>query len=138
MDLEGTLLSNAVSQIPRPHLYWFLDSCKSLFERIVIFTCISESRFRKIATLLVLEGHAPLWFEKIEYIHWSGPKKDLSFIPEISPSEALILDDLAEYILSDQTEQWIKADHFNYKSSELDDGLTRAFTLIKEKIQSNT
>jgi hypothetical protein len=49
LDLEGTLISNAISQIPRPGLYLFLDNCSQKFDRIVIFTAISEKRFRIIA-----------------------------------------------------------------------------------------
>lgn len=46
LDLEGTLISNAVSQIPRPGLYEFLESAKSLFEGLVIFTTVPESTLR--------------------------------------------------------------------------------------------
>jgi hypothetical protein len=44
LDLEGTLISNAASQIPRPGLYEFLASCQQLFQRIVIFTTVSEAK----------------------------------------------------------------------------------------------
>ena len=33
MDLEGTLVSNAVSQLPRPGLYDFLEWAAATFER---------------------------------------------------------------------------------------------------------
>jgi hypothetical protein len=54
MDLEGTLISNAVSQIPRPGLYQFLESAKCLFDELVIFTTVPEPKFRQIADLLGL------------------------------------------------------------------------------------
>ena len=38
IDLEGTLISNAVSQFPRPGLYYFLEYCYKNFDRLVIFT----------------------------------------------------------------------------------------------------
>lgn len=44
LDLEGTLIFNAISQIPRPDLYVFLNGCREITERIVMFT--SEPRFR--------------------------------------------------------------------------------------------
>ncbi|ABC30146.1 hypothetical protein HCH_03396 [Hahella chejuensis KCTC 2396] len=69
LDLEGTLISNAMSQIPRPNLHPFLTNCKQAFQRIVIFTAINEERFRKIAILLSDEGVAPEWFKDIEYIN---------------------------------------------------------------------
>ncbi len=64
LDLEGTLISNAVSQFPRPRLFIFLEYCHqnfvggsgafasaiaSRFEtRLVIFTAVNEVRFRSI------------------------------------------------------------------------------------------
>jgi hypothetical protein len=54
LDLEGTLISNAVSQFPRPGLFTFLEYCHQNFvgvashfeTRLVIFTAIDEVRFR--------------------------------------------------------------------------------------------
>ena len=43
LDLEGTLISNAVSQFPRPGLYSFLEYCQENFSRIVIFTAVKDS-----------------------------------------------------------------------------------------------
>jgi hypothetical protein len=56
LDLEGTLISNAVSQFPRPGLFIFLEYCHqnfvgvaSRFEtRLVIFTAVNEVRFRYV------------------------------------------------------------------------------------------
>jgi hypothetical protein len=47
LDLEGTLISNAVSQFPRPGLFTFLEYCHENF-RLVIFTAVNEVRFRSI------------------------------------------------------------------------------------------
>jgi hypothetical protein len=80
LDLEGTLISNAVSQIARPGLYDFLEDCRELFPRIVIFTSVNEERFRTIANLLTTEGYAPNWFADIEYITWTGETKNLNFV----------------------------------------------------------
>ena len=68
LDLEGTLISNAVSQIPRPGLWSFLEGCRSLAARVVIFTAVSEERFRAIAGVLVEDGFAPEWFASIDYV----------------------------------------------------------------------
>ena len=38
LELEGTLISNAVSQIAWPGLFDFLEDCRKLFPRIVIRT----------------------------------------------------------------------------------------------------
>lgn len=56
LDLEGTLISNAVSQFPRPRIFTFLEYCHenfvgvaSRFEtRLVIFTAVNEVRFRSM------------------------------------------------------------------------------------------
>jgi len=53
LDLEGTLISNAVSQIPRPGLYQFLEVAHELFEHLVIYTTVPEAAFRRISRLLV-------------------------------------------------------------------------------------
>jgi hypothetical protein len=48
LDLEGTLISNAVSQFPRSGLFAFLKYCHENFDRLVIFTAVNEVRFRSI------------------------------------------------------------------------------------------
>ena len=49
LDLERTLISNAVSQFPRHGLFDFLENCRSISERIVIFTTVEDILFRSIA-----------------------------------------------------------------------------------------
>ncbi len=48
LDLEGTLISNAVSQFLRTGLFTFLEYCHQNFYRSVIFTAVNEVRFRSI------------------------------------------------------------------------------------------
>ena len=81
LDLEGTLISNAVSQISRPGLYSFLDYCYNNFDRIVIFTAVKELKFREIGKTLLEHNKVPNWFPDLEYIDWKGQYKDLNFIP---------------------------------------------------------
>ena len=52
LDLEGTLISNAHSQIPRPVLYRFLDTCHALVGRVVMCTTVSELRKLAFATMM--------------------------------------------------------------------------------------
>ena len=42
LDLEGTLISNAVSQIARPGLRPFLDEVRGQFDQLVVFTTVPE------------------------------------------------------------------------------------------------
>ena len=80
LDLEGTLISNAISQIPRPGLHRFLEDVRSQFEELVLFTTVPEALARRIAGLLAREGSVPAWFVELRYIHWSGRTKDLSYV----------------------------------------------------------
>lgn len=91
LDLEGTLISNAMSQIPRPGLANFLTRCAEIFPRIVMFTTVKEDRFRTIARLLVDEGVAPDWFSDVEYITWHGETKDLRFVPGVPPHQLSLI-----------------------------------------------
>jgi len=107
LDLEGTLISNAMSQIPRPGLYDFLVRCRAMVDRLVIYTAIAEPRCRAIAAVLVADKLAPAWFADIEYVTWSGTTKDLACVPGVTPREALLLDDLPEYVHPGQEAQWV-------------------------------
>jgi len=75
-NLEGTLISNVISQIPRPGLYSSLENIHELFDQLMMFTTVPEQRFRSITTLLVDEGSAPAWFAALPYIIWSGKTKE--------------------------------------------------------------
>lgn len=92
LDLEGTLISNAISQIPRPGLYPFLEDVHGHFDQLMIFTTVPEDRFRSIAALLVREENAPRWFAEQRYVNWKGKTKDLLLAsPQLG--SALLLDD---------------------------------------------
>ena len=136
LDLEGTLISYAVSQIARPGLFDFLEDCRKLFPRIVIFTSVNEERFRSIATLLITEGYAPNWFAEIEYISWSGETKNLIFVDGALPEEILLVDDYEKYIHPGQESQWIKAPEFDYTYSDDDLGLREILRHLRIRVAS--
>jgi hypothetical protein len=132
LDLEQTLISNAVSQFPRPGLYDFLNNCRTICKRIVIFTAVKEPLFRAIAATLVEEGFAPGWFAEVEYIVWTGPRKNLNFITDATPSEVILVDDFRDYIEDGHENSWVEIAPFIPPYS--DDGeLNHAFELILEK-----
>ncbi|WP_434127434.1 NIF family HAD-type phosphatase, partial [Enterococcus faecium] len=89
-------ISNAVSQIPRPGLYQFLEDVRSQFKELVLFTTVPENLTRQIADVLISEGSAPPWFASLRYIHWTGKTKDLSYVSD-RLGEALLLDDYRPY-----------------------------------------
>lgn len=130
LDLEGTLISNAMSQIPRPGLAEFLKSCAELFPRIVMFTTVEEERFRKIARLLVEEGAAPAWFADMEYITWHGKTKDLRFVPGVPPHQVLLVDDFELYVHPGQEAQWLQIEHFDHPYNPSDIGLVKMLQLL--------
>ncbi len=123
LDLEGTLISNAMSQIPRPGLFDFLVGCKSITERVVIYTTVKEDRFRKIADLLVSESLVPKWFAKIEYVNWEGKTKDLSLIPNSEVTSSVLVDDFHIYVHEGQESQWVEIAQFDHPYPESDDEL---------------
>ena len=134
LDLEGTLISNAMSQIPRPGLYAFLSRCVQLFPRVVMFTTVKEERFRQIANLLVQEGVAPPWFASVEYVAWQGETKDLNFIPGIDPQDALLVDDFEKYVHPGQESRWLKMDYFDYPYEETDQGLAKMLKVLEQHV----
>lgn len=136
LDLEGTLISNAMSQIPRPGLFEFLSCCTALFPRIVAFTTVKEDKFRQIACLLVKEKFAPPWFENIEYIHWQGETKNLEFVPNSQVNDVLLVDDFEKYIHPGQESQWVQIDYFDYPYENTDTGLTKILKVLENRAQS--
>lgn len=123
LDLEGTLISNAMSQIPRPGLYEFLQACLCLFPRIVIFTAVREEKFRQIANLLVADGVAPAWFAQIEYVNWQGRYKDLNFVNDTKLEQVLLIDDYEHYFHPEQTLSCLQIAEFCYPYPDNDNAL---------------
>ena len=97
LDLEGTLISNAVNQIARPRLPPFPEEMHAQFDQLVMCTTVPELLLRRTTELLVREGSAPCWFAEIGYTRWSGKTKDLSFVsPRLG--DALLIDDHRPYV----------------------------------------
>lgn len=133
MDLEGTLISNAVSQIPRPGLFAFLEAMRIEFSQLVLFTTVPESRVREICRLLVAEGVAPRWFGQLRYVSWYGPTKDLRFVTSHA-GEALLLDDHAPYVHPGQECWWVEVPLFGSPYADDDTGLDLARLRIDERL----
>lgn len=108
LDLEGTIISDAASVFPRPGLHAFLQWCKEHFERVVLYTCVSEDHVREIARELVAEQAVPPWFQDIEYVVWDRPYKDLKYVADATVEEILLVDDKRIFILPEQREQWVQ------------------------------
>lgn len=136
LDLEGTLISNAMSQIPRPGLFEFLARCALLFPRLVMFTTVNEDKFRYIARLLVEEGKTPAWFADIEYVNWQGETKNLECIPDAIVEESILVDDFEIYVHPGQAAQWMQIEFFDYPYSEDDRGLFKMLEKLEIRLQT--
>lgn len=133
LDLEGTLISNAVSQIPRPGLRDFLDQVWGAFDEVVLFTTVPRHSALRIALLLAEEEHAPHWFTKVGYVEWAGSTKDLRFVsPQLG--QVLLLDDHKPYIHPDQLEFWVEAPLFASPYQADDCGLRICHRRIAERV----
>lgn len=132
LDLEGTLISNAVSQFPRPGLYSFLEYCHNKFVRTVIFTTANELQFRRVAKTLVKQEKAPTWFVNLEYVNWHGKYKDLSFIPNTKGDQVILIDDQEEYIKPDQKSSWVYIPGYDYPYSQNDSELEKIINKLSQ------
>lgn len=137
MDLEGTLVSNAVSQLPRPGLYDFLEWAAATFERLVLFTAVRESRARDILELLASEGSAPPWLATLEIVAWTGSRKDLRHVQHVARwRDVWLLDDLEVYVVPDQRDCWIPILPFDAPYPEDDAGLEAARALMVARLDA--
>ncbi|MBK0053069.1 NIF family HAD-type phosphatase [Stenotrophomonas sp. S39] len=134
LDLEGTLISNAVSQIPRPGLFEFLETVRGQFDELVMFTTVDERLVRRIAELLVSEGQAPAWFCALRYITWAGPTKDLSYVSPIV-GQALLLDDHGPYVHAGQEHLWVEIPLFGSPYPADDEALAQAITQLSARVR---
>lgn len=65
LDLEGTLISYAVSQFPRPGLRNFLDFCGASFAHVCLYTAIRDELCVPIIQTMVNERNAPEWMLEV-------------------------------------------------------------------------
>jgi hypothetical protein len=132
LDLEATLISSA-------GLFNFLERCRALFPRVVMFTTVREERFRVIAESLVAEGLAPKWFAGVEYVLWQGATKDLAFVPGCDITDCLLVDDLASYVHPGQESQWVEIEPFEPPFADADSGLAKVLAALEARVrQENT
>jgi hypothetical protein len=108
LDLERTLIDDALSARPRPGLFDFLAFCHERFGRVALFTTVETADAREVMEGLVRAGHVPPEFlGRLEYVEWCGEHKDLGFVPDAAPGEVLLVDDDAGWVRADQRERWV-------------------------------
>jgi NLI interacting factor-like phosphatase len=108
LDLEHTLIDDALSGRPRPGLLDFLAFCHSRFRRVALFTTVEEAVAREVMGELEHAGHLPPdILARLEYVAWGGEYKDLGFVRDAAPSEVLLVDDDGGWVRPDQRGQWV-------------------------------
>lgn len=133
LDLEGTLISTAISVFPRPHLREFLEGCTNYFDRFVLYTSVAPERARAIAELLAREGDAPEWFADIEIVAWDRSRtvKDLQLVRYADLEATWLLDDQAVCVAEGQEERWIAAQEWLHPYPNDDTELLRILQWIE-------
>ena len=108
LDLEGTLISDAFSAIPRPGLREFLDFCEERFERLYLFTTVVRDEAWPILEDLTDQRFLPITFlDRLNYVEWEGRYKDIQVIPDALPESVRLVDDDGSWIHPDQRDFWI-------------------------------
>ena len=133
LDLEGTLISNAVSQFPRPGLRVFLDSCEERFNRVCVYTAVRDVVCVPIIKTMVDEQNAPSWLLETELVQWDRTVKDLSNISNSEIKDCLILDDNPDYIVESQVSKWIQIEKFSSPYPDSDRELERVQSVIEKR-----
>ena len=108
LDMERTLVSDAMNREPRPGLFLFLQFCVQAFERVILFTCVNRQQAFAVLDELQTQGFVPAEFvSKVEYTQWEGKYKDLRFVPGAAMEAILLVDDDAGWIVPGQEAQYI-------------------------------
>ncbi len=130
LDLEGTLISSAVSQFPRPGLRDFLVWALASFERVVIFTSVRSEVARSVLATLVEYGDAPAAFADVEIVAWQGRVKDLCFVRGATPAEVVLVDDQERVIEPSQRDRWVSVAEWDDPAVTDDRELERARAVL--------
>lgn len=135
LDLEGTLVSNAVSVFPRPHLDVFLGELDVLADEVVLFTSVSTVRARAVLELLAGEGVVPGWFASVRILG-GAPVKDLSRVADLSSAVVVLVDDQAGVVVAGQEARWVPVVAFDAPYSADDRGLVGVAAQVRDRFDS--
>lgn len=131
LDLEGTLISNAISQIPRPGLYSFLEEVCQLCD-LMIYTSVNRERVDIIRNLLIGEENAPDWFKYLPVIR---PRKTLKPKSACRRDDAFLLDDQPSVVAPGEEDWLIQIPEFSPPYSEEDRALNDALEDIEIRVR---
>jgi hypothetical protein len=130
LDLEGTLVSNAISCFPRPGLKEFAETCRASFARVVMYSTVRSELVRDILKLLEDEGNLPAGFAAaVEIVRAEGGKKDLRLIVD-DPATAVLIDD-SDVAVPGQEDRVVRIAEFQPPFDQDDDALVAMAETIR-------
>ena len=136
LDLEGTLVDDAMSGRPRPGLRMFLTFCNERFTRVTMFTAVEEAAAREVLSDLDRAGHLPRGFlDRMEFVAWTGEHKDVRFVPGVPPAEIRLVDDDGGWVRPDQRAQWVPVEPWD---SGPDTELARVQVVLEKWLRGET
>lgn len=124
------MLSNAVSQIPRPGLYSFLEHAEELCD-LVIYTSVSKERTSLIQKVFVAEHEAPTWFKDLRVIR---PIRTLKPKHACGREDAFLLDDQPSVIVPGEEDWWIQIPEYLPPYSNEDKALADTLVRLRKLI----
>ncbi len=112
LDVEGTLVPSYRAVHYRPGLRQFLEFCRAAFDRLFIYSLLSQDEVREVFAGLALEGVVDDSFlQQYEYVDWprgaDGSLKDLRRCRVPLNANALI-DDMRAWVPEDQSHRWVE------------------------------
>ena len=136
LDLEGTLISNAISAFPRPGLKLFIENVLKTADRVVMFTTVPEDHARGLLQIIEGEGILPAGFAAaVEFVPYSGKTKDLSAVGEPAAATVLLVDDQPSMVHPGQEANWIPIAEFTPPFDQEDHELERVTQIISKRAE---
>ena len=133
LDLERTLIDDALRCRPRPGLHAFLAFCDERFERVAIFTTVEEAEAREVIEGLALRDYlSSRLLARLEHVDWCGEYKDLRFEPNATLDDVVLVDDDAGWIRPDQRDRWVPIEAWD---GGHDDELSRVRSVLEGLLQ---
>ena len=135
LDLEGVLVSSAVSLFPRAGLHDFFLGLRDLGAHIAMSTTVPETRVRPILHLLAAEGSVPGWAASLPCVPWDGPYKDLRWVARVIPgavlSRTLLVEDTPAVVPPGQESQWVRTRPYEPPFTTDDGELRRVLGVVR-------
>lgn len=113
LHLEGTLISNGVSQFPRLGLWDFLEGLNSLGVEVVICSTLSQLVADEVLRNLQKEDAVPEWFLDCRRVPWRSRCKSIHDVLPGKNYVALLVDDYEGYVCPGGEEYWMEVPTFS-------------------------